>query len=111
MAEIVRLKKDEILFEKGAQSDEIFILRSGKMLVFDGDKQIEELKPISVIGEISFLEKTPRNFTLKSDAPSSLMVITREQYDEVFAEVPDWYLALFNSVISKLHQTGIGQFI
>ena len=111
MSEIVRLKKDEILFEKGEPSDEMYILRSGKLQIYDEDQDIGEIKAINMVGEISFLGKGVRHHSIKAIDPSTLVVITREHFEEVFTDLPDWYLALYRSVVKRLLQMGVGDFI
>ena len=112
MSDIRRLKNDDTLITKGEESEEMYILRSGHLKVVDEmGNTIEELKPISMVGEISFIEKLPRQNTVVAEAPSTLVVINREVFDEVFGQMPDWYMALYTSVLQRLKTMGYGDFI
>ncbi|MDH5580457.1 MAG: cyclic nucleotide-binding domain-containing protein [Bdellovibrionales bacterium] len=111
MSDILRLKAGETLCEKGGSSDEMYILRSGEVKVMDGDREIEVLKSIAVIGEVSFIEKIPRQNTVIANMPCTLMVISRESFDEVFSTMPDWYMALYTSVLSRLKNMGYGDIV
>ncbi|MFZ8932637.1 MAG: Crp/Fnr family transcriptional regulator [Bacteriovoracaceae bacterium] len=111
MSDILRLKVGETLCEKGDESNEMYILRSGELKVMDGDKVVEELKSIAVVGEISFIEKIPRQNTVVAKMPSTLMVISRESFDEVFSSMPEWYMALYTSVLTRLKTMGYGDIV
>ena len=111
MSEILRLKKDEVLFEKGDESEEMYILRAGKVIVFDGDQEKEKIKSIAMIGEMSFIEKTPRKYSVKAEASSTLVVINREVYQDIFSEMPEWYMAMYDSIYKRLKQMGVGDYI
>jgi len=111
MSDILRLKVGETLCEKGDESNEMYILRSGELKVMDGDKVVEELKSIAVVGEISFIEKIPRQNTVVAKMPSTLMVINRESFDEVFSSMPEWYMALYTSVLTRLKTMGYGDIV
>jgi len=111
MSEILRLKKDEFLCEKGEASNEIFILRAGQLTILEDGKEVETLKPISMVGEISFIEKLPIQRTVIANTPCTLMVINRELFDGVFSEMPDWYMALYDSVLKRLKSMGYGDIV
>lgn len=111
MSEIQRLKKDETLFEEGEEAENIFILRSGILDVFKGVEKVEELKPIKMVGEISFIDKLPRQFTVRAQSACTLVVINRDIYDEVFSEMPEWYMAMYDSILNRLKEMGMNDFI
>lgn len=111
MSEIQRLKKNDTLFEAGEESEYIYILRSGILEVYSGDEKIEDLKPIKMVGEMSFIEKVPRKYTVKAQCACTLVVINRETYNEVFSEMPEWYMAMYDSILKRLKEMGTGEFI
>jgi CRP/FNR family cyclic AMP-dependent transcriptional regulator len=111
MSEILRLKKDETLFEEGEEAENIYILRSGILEVYKGIEIVEELKPIKMVGEMSFIDKLPRQFTVRAQSACTLVVINREIYDEVFSEMPEWYMAMYDSILKRLKEMGVGEII
>ncbi len=112
MSDILRLKVGDTLCEKGGPSDEMYILRNGVLKVVDEENNvIEKIKSISCVGEISFIEKMPRQHTVIADAPCTLVVIGRDVFNEVFDSMPDWYMALYTSVLDRLKNMGFGEIV
>jgi len=111
MSEMLRLHKDEVLFKEGDASDTIYILKSGKVAVFQGGEEIPLKKQPHVIGEISFLEKEPRKATVKAIEACSFIAVHQEHYDEVINELQGWYSPVFNSILKRLKKTGYGFYI
>ena len=112
MSEILRLKQGETLFNKGDEAKDIFILRAGILEVYgDDNNKTSDLKPIKMVGEISFIDKVPRKYTVKAQGSCTLVVINKEIYDDVFAEMPEWYLAMYDSILTRVREMGIGDFI
>lgn len=111
MSEITRLNKDEFLFKAGETSEAMYILRSGKLSVVNGEAEVSTISPINMVGEMSFVDKIPRKFSIKATESSTLIVITREHFDEIFNDLPEWYLALYTSVLTRLKQMGVDDII
>jgi len=94
--------KNTILVHEGDQSDQLFVVLSGKLRVFLSDNDgkeitIDILGPDQYFGEMA-LEGEPRSASVMTMEPSRLSLIERSQFKQFFATNPEaayWlYIAL-----------------
>lgn len=94
--------KNTILIQEGDNSDQLYVVLSGKLRVFLADGKgneitIDILGPDQYLGEMA-LEGEPRSASVMTMEPSRLSVIERSQFRQFFATNPEaayWlYIAL-----------------
>lgn len=88
-----KLKRGELLFEKGDLSDSLFVIQSGRLevsiLSADGRKlTLNELRPPEVLGEIALFDGGPRTATVTALEPSELFEIRRKSVLAEMRRVP-----------------------
>jgi hypothetical protein len=52
--------KGQVVFEKGAEGDSLYVVISGRVRVYDGARTIVELGPKEIFGELALLDPEPR---------------------------------------------------
>ncbi len=98
-------KKDEIITKEGDLTFEWYILISGKVGVFKGEKKINELSEAGTIfGELSGLLARPRTATMKAIVDSEVMVV-ESGIDEVIRSNPDIANKILISLAERLAKT------
>ena len=81
---LIRLDAGEVLFEEGEASDEIYLIRSGRVEICKsgsaGKKSfvIAENKTGEVFGELAFLDGSPRSAQVRAADPTELFIIERK---------------------------------
>ncbi|MEA1962453.1 MAG: DUF2225 domain-containing protein [Bacillota bacterium] len=88
-----RYQTDEVIFDEGDAGEEMFILLTGRVGVYrhsvDGHEvQLAELTPGSFFGEMSLLEKQPRNATVKALDETIVVTLNQNNFEEVIAQQP-----------------------
>ncbi|MCP4252334.1 MAG: cyclic nucleotide-binding domain-containing protein, partial [Candidatus Scalindua sp.] len=79
----------ETLFLQGDHSQDMYILISGKLEVYKGDKKIAEVtEPGSTAGELSFLFGSIRTATIKALNDVEVMMIPVDQIKGVLSKYP-----------------------
>ena len=83
----------EIIIEEGSLNDDLYFLPQGKVRVElelsrVKHKQISSIEGPIVLGEISFLDKSPRSATIRSGAELEIYVINGKALDELLGEMP-----------------------
>jgi diguanylate cyclase (GGDEF)-like protein len=88
-----RVKKGEIIFNEGAQGEELFILVSGKVSAYvtqaDGNRRwMFEIKPGDFFGEMSVIANESRSATLTAKVDTELLVIHGIDFYRLIYEHP-----------------------
>lgn len=97
------VKKGEIICVSGEQNSDLFIIHSGKLLVFvtDGTKvtPLAYLNSGEYLGELSFFDGMPRSAHVMSVEDSTLIQIPVSEIDKQF---PLWLQTIAHSITKKL---------
>ena len=108
MSETISLAKGEYLIRENEESTQMYFLQEGTMAVYKRkgmkDSQIGTIYSGEVVGEMSFLDKSPRSATVKAMSDCILTVIPSEKFEKVFQELPSWYRALVNTLLDRLRR-------
>ncbi|MBC7690495.1 MAG: cyclic nucleotide-binding domain-containing protein [Methylotenera sp.] len=108
------------IIEEGTQNSEMYFLISGSASVFKNTPEGEPFK-VAIIeaslasteraffGESSLIDDEMRSATLLSETECHCLVLTRQSFEQLSREHPQWALPLFRSltslVLSRLRKT------
>jgi PAS domain S-box-containing protein len=82
-------REGDVLFLEGDESQDLYILLSGHLEVFKGDKKISEITdPGSVFGEASSLLGGKRTATVKAEETVQVLRIPKTEVDHFLADFP-----------------------
>ncbi len=103
---IVRLdfKRGEELVRAGDVSDSMFVVLSGRFLVYGGStiKPVAEIAAGELVGEIGFFSGNPRNATVVAARDSAVAKLTRTAFDEIVAKDPNIYRVILKALAKRL---------
>jgi NTE family protein len=95
----VVLRDGEVLFEKGAAGDRIFVLAKGRVrIIFDRDDHAEgsrELEAFDLVGELAFLTGAPRTATVQAASDCELWYIATEHLMALIENHPHVFRQVF----------------
>ncbi len=106
----------ETLFLQGDHSQDMYILISGRLEVYKGDKKIAELvDPGTTAGELSFLFGSIRTATIKALNNVEAMMIPADQIKNVLRKYPSIAHEMTLRLARRLEETtkimhGLGEF-
>ncbi|MGD2163676.1 MAG: cyclic nucleotide-binding domain-containing protein, partial [Anaerolineales bacterium] len=102
----VDLEDGELLFEEGAHGDRAYVIQSGELEIYkqSGAREIllANRGPGEIIGEIALFEDTHRTASVRASRPTHLIVISREQLDELVKTSRHAAETLFYTVLSRM---------
>ncbi|MBF0312337.1 MAG: cyclic nucleotide-binding domain-containing protein [Oligoflexia bacterium] len=97
------LKKDQILFREGAKDSYLYLIQSGKILIFVNKRTeiipLAYLGPGEFLGELSFFDKNPRSANVIAVEESSLV---RIPFAEANKLMPPWMTLVSKFLISRI---------
>ena len=100
------LKKDQIMCATGEKPDGLYLIHSGKLMVFvTSGTQVTPLAILSAgeyFGEMSFFDKSPRSANVIAIEDTSVVKIS---VDDIGNKFPKWLYQIANSMAGKLRES------
>ncbi|MBI5304287.1 MAG: cyclic nucleotide-binding domain-containing protein [Chloroflexi bacterium] len=111
MAEIVSLRKGDVLMEEGTPGDALYLVLEGEFQVTkrSGNSEVAiAMRGVGeVFGEMSLLEQGPRSATVRAATDSRLAKISKAIFDELVTTRPVATLSILRTVIARLRNTEV----
>jgi HEAT repeat protein len=79
------VKAGEVIFEKGAVGDSLYVIVHGQVKVYDGDRTITVLGEHDIFGELALLDPEPRVASVAAVTDTRLFRLDREGFAELMA--------------------------
>ncbi|MFN2119478.1 MAG: HEAT repeat domain-containing protein [Anaerolineales bacterium] len=102
LVEEVALDPDQIVFNKGDRGDSLYIVVSGSVKVWDGDRLLNELSDGDAFGELALLDPEPRLATVKAAEATRLLRLEQAHFREVLDSQPEVSAAILRVVTRYL---------
>lgn len=104
MVEEVRLPAGEVLVERGAPSDAVYFVVTGRLVVEDpdGGPPRRRLGRGEIVGEMGVLAHAPRNATVRADRDSLLAKLSADAFERLASEHPGFGLGVARTVTTRL---------
>lgn len=108
MAELVKYEKGEVIFEAGATSREMYIIKSGLLSIYITKKaQVIELATLGdgeVLGEMAFFDGAPRSASAKALKDTDLLVVSFKDMDSQLAKLPAWLRSVISTILPRIRK-------
>jgi CRP/FNR family transcriptional regulator len=96
------LRRGQVLFNEGDPGDEMFLVRTGRLVVSNTvvggvEEVLAHVGAGEVIGEMSFFDGAPRSATVRAESDTNLLVVDRESFDRTIAARPRLAVAFFRA--------------
>jgi len=113
LAQDLRLReygKDEIIFHQGDESNEMYIVATGKVRIFKTSPAGSETSMTifasgDIIGEFATIDNQPRSATAKAIVKTTLLQMMRDRFARYMREMPDLTLSMNKVLVNKLRWT------
>ncbi|MEE8421616.1 MAG: ATP-binding protein [Dehalococcoidia bacterium] len=104
-----RLQAGDQLFAEGDAGDQAFVVVEGQLAIVKQSGQREVLLAVSgvgeVVGEMALLDDAPRNATARAQTDVELLVVGRDQLDELLSSSAEAAKAMFHMVLKRWRST------
>lgn len=106
--EFEEYQEDEIIFQQGDTSQDMYVVLSGAIRIFKfdlGGKEttIDVFTTGDILGEFALIDRKPRNATAIVVSSCELLKMSSEQYFNCLESVPDLGLGMQRMLVRKLH--------
>lgn len=106
-ANTIQLHAGDKLFSKGDETKSVYIVQVGEIVVFDSinGKRVDigKVGKHQLIGEVAFLNQTPRSFSAEASVSSIVLELQLDQFEDYMLSQPDWMKILLKGLIGHVH--------
>ena len=92
------------LVSEGSAGAEFFVILDGTARVERHGQKVAELGAGGYFGELSLLDRAPRNATVVAESPMELVVLGQRAFDELLSTVPQFDKKLLAGLARRLRQ-------
>jgi CRP-like cAMP-binding protein len=108
MAWPVQLEANKTLIREGEESLSMYLVQEGELIVSkkDGDQDVVLgiIRAGELVGELSFLDQSPRSATVKAMTDCKLLQIPLKTLEEVMGSQPKWMDAFLKTLVIRIRQ-------
>jgi signal transduction histidine kinase len=105
LSEQIDLEPGEVIIEEGSESEEMYVVAEGELVVtkLSGGKEVElaRINPGEVVGEIALLDEAPRTATVAASAKTLAIKIPVSAFEALLGD-PRVVRRMFRTVTSRL---------
>ena len=101
--------RDEVIFEEGDFSQELYIVVSGQIRIIieygtANERIINTLGEGSFFGEMAIFEGAPRSATAVTEQEAELLVLAPEKFKQTIYQKPDMAFEIFRELSGRLRR-------
>ena len=98
------LKKGQVLFREGEPGEEMFVVKSGsivvsKLVTGNVEQVLAHMGPGDFFGEMSLFDRSPRSATIQADTESALLVLDPGNLGRLTKDNPQAAAAFFHALV------------
>jgi CRP/FNR family cyclic AMP-dependent transcriptional regulator len=94
-----------LLFAKGDEAHEMFIVKSGELQIFDGNFVFETIGPGDVVGEMALVDQSPRSASVKALMPCEVIPINEKRFLWMVEQTPFFAVRMLKVLTMRLRKT------
>jgi len=102
-AEELHFDEGAVLVKEGDKGREFFVIGEGKTRVSRAGKDVAVLGPGDFFGELSLLDRAPRNATVTAQTPLDVFVLDERSFAGLIGEIPTLSQKLLVGMARRLH--------
>jgi CRP-like cAMP-binding protein len=106
--EEVEVPAGQVVFERGAAGDSMYVVASGRVRVYDGDRVITDLGGREIFGELALLDPEPRFASIRALEDTRLLRLDRESFAELMAGNIEIVRGVLHVLCERLRQQAPG---
>ena len=103
-AERVHVAPGRVLAEQGDTGREAFVIVDGTARVLRNGRKVATLRAGQFFGELSLLDRAPRNATVVADTDMNLLVIGQREFAKIVDAAPAFARALLMGIARRINE-------
>jgi len=99
----------EVIFSEDSSCDGIYIINSGEVLVYktieSEEVALATIGSQGMFGEMAFIDEQTRSASVRALQDTKVTIITKEMFNDQFAQLPDWVMVMIKLLVGRLRLT------
>ena len=100
----LKVKRGQVIFRKGDEGKEMYIIKNGLVRVHDGNHVLSRLKTGQVFGEFALFDEETRSASITAEEVSDLLVLKQVDFYDVMAENVEVTKGVLKKVIKRIRE-------
>jgi CRP-like cAMP-binding protein len=101
-ADAVEIHPGEILFEKGDKAIAVYVVKSGKLEIFDGTVTYETVGPGDLIGEMALIDEAPRSASIRAVTECEIIPIDAKRFITMVERTPTFAIRVMRVLVRRM---------
>ena len=101
-APVRAFRQGEIIFREGDPATEIYVIKSGKVDVSSGNRQLATIGENGIFGEMALIDNAPRSATVVAETDCIVVPVGEKQFLFMTSETPYFALSLMRVLVGRL---------
>jgi CRP/FNR family cyclic AMP-dependent transcriptional regulator len=101
----------EIIIREGEENRDLYVLYEGvleaSIKTDRGDLVVSEMTPPEIMGEISFLDGSPRTATVTAKTEALVYYLSYDDVSSEMAEIPAWFKLVLQTLTKRMKSCGV----
>ena len=98
-----------LLFSEGAAGREMYIVRTGTVILKSGGRVLEEVGPGGTIGEMALIDPAPRSASAVAGPDCTVTAVTEHTFQDLVKRVPGIALEVMRLITRRLRKANESQ--
>lgn len=98
----------QYVFREGDAGDRAYLVQEGKIEIIKrtpaGDKLLGDIGRGGIFGEMALIDNQPRMASARAVVPTTLVVVTHEQFEKKLRDADPFIRALLNIFVQNIRQ-------
>lgn len=99
-------KAGDVITQEGDVNRDLYVLSQGTLEISvkgdDGQIVVGEVQPPEIIGEISFLNGSPRTATITAKTEAEVYILSYYQVEREMSEIPAWFKLILRTLTQRM---------
>jgi CRP/FNR family cyclic AMP-dependent transcriptional regulator len=100
----LKLAEGAVLFAAGAPGREMFIVRTGTVILKAGERTLEVVGAGDVVGEMALIDPAPRSATAVAGADCTVTSVTEHTFQDLVKKVPGLAIEVMRIIVRRLRR-------
>jgi CRP-like cAMP-binding protein len=98
-------KAGEVIFREGDEAHQLFVIKSGEVVIQAGNRKLAELSTNHIFGEMALIDDAPRSATAVAKTDVELVPISEKQFLFLVSQTPFFALKVMRVLARRLRAT------
>jgi CRP/FNR family cyclic AMP-dependent transcriptional regulator len=98
-------KAGEVIFKEGDEAHQLFVIKSGEVIIQSGNRKLAELSTSQIFGEMALIDDAPRSANAVAKTDVELVAVSEKQFLFLVSQTPFFALKVMRVLARRLRAT------